>query len=200
MQTTQPKSPTSESGFDPIPTRIENVPPLIVDKVDDATKEQVTSSLRDLSSNLAQVHRTAAEAYLSQNMYEEALPHAQAAATFAPAVPEYQNQLGFIAYVSGHDEIAIKAFESVLSMQPSQPDALFNLGMVWFGQSEFSKAHDCFRRCLEIQKHDAETWNNLGVCCHQLGQLDDAQTCFNQALQLDPQNEDARINLQAIAR
>ena len=53
MQTTQPQSPTSESGFDPIPTRIENVPPLIVDKVDDATKELMVSFYKQLTAGKA---------------------------------------------------------------------------------------------------------------------------------------------------
>ena len=68
--------------------------------------------------------RKGAEAYLSQGMYEEARPHAEAAATFAPQNAEYHNQLGFIRYVLGDDAGAIESFEQVLSMQADQPDAL----------------------------------------------------------------------------
>jgi Flp pilus assembly protein TadD len=200
MQDTQqtPTASTGTSGFRPIPTRIRETPPLVVDQEASEIAQQVTERLAHLATRLATVHRAAAEAYLSQAMYEQALPHARAAATFAPGEAEYHNQLGFILYVQGDDAGAIQCFENVLAMNPDQADALFNMGMVRYGSQEYQIAEDCFRRALEVCPEDAETWNNRGVCLHQMGRQAEAKVCFERALQIDPSNEDARVNLTAI--
>lgn len=201
MQNTQQTAPgtAGASGFQTIPTRIRETPPLVVDKDNAEINQQVTARLTELGVRLATVHRAAAEAYLSQAMYEQALPHAHAAATFAPGEPEYQNQLGFILYVQGDDVGAITCFENVLAANPRQADALFNLGMVQYGKEDYANAEECFRGALEVHVQDAETWNNRGVCLHQMGRQPEAKICFERALQVDPANEDARVNLDAIA-
>ncbi len=198
MQTQQPPQTGTESGFQPIPTRINELPPLIIEKEDNPITHEVTNRLDDLSDRVAQIHRAAAEAYMSQGMYDEALPHAEAAATFAPTVLEYHNQLGFIRYIKGDDAGAVESFQRVLAAQPTQPDALFNLGMVQFGREDYTTAEDCFRRVLESRPDDAETWNNRGVCLHQIGRTADAAVCFERAMQIDPQNADAQANIAAL--
>ena len=67
-QTMQPGQP---QGFQAIPTRIRDardgqVPPLVVAPTDDAAKAAICESLSELSTRLAEIHRTSAEAYLSQ--------------------------------------------------------------------------------------------------------------------------------------
>ena len=189
---------TGESGFSPIPTRVRNVPPLIIGEVDQQQRQQIVERLQGIEVSVAKTHRTVAEAYLSQGMYSAALAHLQAAAKFAPDDLEYQNQLGFVAYVEGDDEGALLAFERVLAGQPDHGDALFNMGMVLFGRGEHERAEECFRRSLQSNPHDAEAWNNRGVCLHQVQRGQEARSCFQQALQIDPANEDARANLTAL--
>jgi Flp pilus assembly protein TadD len=92
------------------------------------------SHLGDLATRLAQIHRTAAEGYLSQGMYQEALPHLETAVTFAKGNAEYQNQLGFVRYICGNDQGAATAFQQALDLQPANADGWFNLGMVQYGQ------------------------------------------------------------------
>lgn len=196
-------SPTIQgrSGFAPIPTRIRDprgVPPLVVEPISDAQKEAVVQTLGELAQKLAEVHRTAAEAYLSQNLYEQALPHLVAATTFASSELEYHHQLGFVRYITGDDVGAIDAFNTVLSSDASNSDAWFNLGMVLFGQSQLNEAEDCFRRAIETGNTDAQTWNNRGVCLWQLQRPADAKACFERALQIDPNDQDARFNLASI--
>lgn len=197
-KTTSPKIEGTQTGFEPIPTRIQDLAPLVVDKqpeIDPQIKSSVLSGLTDLATNLAEVHRIAAEAYLSQIEYDQAIPHLEAAATFGGTVESW-NQLGFVNYLAGNDEQAIGAFEYVLSLEPQQPEALFNLGMVRFGREDFEVAEQCFRAALEIQPSDAQGWNNRGVCLFQLGRSDEAVACFHNALKVDPQDQDALFNLQ----
>jgi tetratricopeptide (TPR) repeat protein len=188
------------SGFQPIPTRIRDtrdaqVPPLVVEPVAEQEKAAIRQNLSELGLKLAEIHRTAAEAYLSQGCYEPALPHLEAAATFSPSETEYQLQLGFVRYLTGDDVGAINSFNAVLANDGNHAEAWFNLGMVLFGQTQHAEAEDCFRRACELHPIDAQTWNNRGVCLWKMNRIADARTCFQKALQIDPTDVDASYNL-----
>ncbi len=185
----------ASSGFEPIPNRIQNPPPLVVTPENEQVKAEVVSSLQDLGQKLATIHRTSAEAYMAQQMYSDAVIHLEAALSMLPGNLEVLNQLGFARYVAGNDVGAIECFELLLQAQPNNGDALFNLGMVLFGQEQYAKADECFRRSLEIDANHAETWNNRGVCQFKLNNKQAAASCFNKAISIDPQNEDASYNL-----
>lgn len=211
--TTMTKNPAStttsanpqRSGFQPIPTRIRDtrdtqaqVPPLVVTPIAEQQKAAVRQSLGELGSKLAEIHRTAAEAYLSQGLYEQSLPHLEAAATFGPGEMEFQLQLGYVRYLTGDDIGAINSFNAVLANDSGSAEAWFNLGMVLFGQEQHTEAEDCFRRVCELQGNDSQVWNNRGVCLWKMQRMADAKTCFQKALQIDPKDEDARFNLASI--
>jgi Flp pilus assembly protein TadD len=201
-----PANPTAippKSGFQSIPTRIRDirdgsVPPLVVEPVTGQNKAAICQSLGEIGSKLAEIHRTAAEAYLSQSLYDQALPHLETAATFASGETEYQMQLGFVRYLTGDDVGAINAFNAVLTIDSGNAEGWFNLGMVLFGQGQHVEAEDCFGRSLEIEPTDAQTWNNRGVCLWKLNRTNDARTCFQKALQIDPTDGDATYNLRSI--
>ena len=190
------------SGFQPIPTRIRDVrdavPPLVVEPVASQDQAAIRQSLLELGLKLAEIHRTAAEAYLSQSCYDQALPHLEAAATFSPAEAEYQMQLGFVRYLTGDDAGAINSYRAVLATDANNAESWFNLGMVLFGQSQHGEAEDCFRRATELHPADSQTWNNRGVCLWKLGRVADARACFQQALQIDPSDADAAFNLTSV--
>ena len=199
--TVSPTTPTN-SGFPTIPTRIrdtrEQLPPLVVTPAAEQEKALVRQSLGELGIKLAEIHRTAAEAWLSQSAYEQALPHLEAAATFSPSESEYQLQLGFVRYLLGDDIGAINSFNAVLAVETGNAEAWFNLGMVLFGQEQFGEAEDCFRRASEVESGDAQTWNNRGVCLWKLDRTAEARGCFQKALQIDPNDADAQFNLQNV--
>jgi Flp pilus assembly protein TadD len=191
------------AGFPTIPTRIRDtrdtqVPPLVVEGVAEQDKVALRQSLGELANKLAEIHRTAAEAWLSQGCYSEALPHLEAAATFGAGDTDYTQQLGFVRYLAGDDVGAINAFNTVLATDATNSEAWFNLGMVLFGQSQFAEAEDCFRHTCEIQPNDAQTWNNRGVCLWKLNRITDARSCFQKALQIDANDQDAIYNLQNV--
>lgn len=200
---TTPSAIPQRSGFQPIPTRIRDVrdaqvPPLVVTPMADQQKVLVRQSLTELGQKLAEIHRTAAEAYLSQSLYEQALPHLEAAATFAPGESDYQLQLGFVRYLNGDDVGAINSFNTVLATDQGNAEAWFNLGMVLFGQSQLVEAEDCFRHASELVPNDSQIWNNRGVCLWQLQRAAEARQCFQRALQIDPNDQDAQHNLARI--
>jgi superkiller protein 3 len=197
-----PSAISPRSGFQTIPTRIRDIrdqlPPLVVEPIAEQDKAFIRQSLGELGSKLAEIHRTAAEAWLSQAMYDQALPHLETAATFAPGETEYQMQLGFVRYLIGDDNGAINAFNKALAVDGNCAEGWFNLGMVLFGKTQFAEAEDCFRRASEIQPRDSQTWNNRGVCLWKTQRIADAKVCFQKALQIDPSDQDAAFNLGSI--
>src|SRR5262245_19005660 len=96
MTFTKPPAPApspglqSRPGFQPIPTRIRDirdaqaVPPLVVEPQAQQQQALVEQSLAELAGRMAEIHRTADEAFLSQGSYDKALPHLECAATMAP--------------------------------------------------------------------------------------------------------------------
>lgn len=191
------------SGFQPIPTRIRDtrdgqIPPLVVQPAAAEEKAMVEQSLAELGTKLAEIHRIAAEAYLSQGSYGQALPHLESAATFAPTEVEFRLQLGFVRYVTGDDVGAIDAYNAVIAQEPNNGEAWYSLGMVQFGQNQFAGAEQCFRRAGEIHPDDAQVWNNRGVCLWQMSRLSEACKCFEQALRIDSNDADAKFNLAQI--
>lgn len=207
MQTLSTQQPTGGSGitggsgFSPIPTRIKDLPPLIIepdDQVMQQVQQQIGGTLEDLGTKLAAIHNTAAEGWLSQGNYEKALLHMAAAVSMVPSNVDYLHQYGVVCYLTGEDDRAIECFTTLLQNQPTNPDTLFNLGMVLFGKEKFTEAEDCFRRSLEADPSHAECWNNRGVCLFKQGRVEDGRNCFQQALSLEPGNEDARFNLEQV--
>lgn len=195
---TAPTANPSPTGFQNIPTRIsdlrEATPPLVVES--NENKDLICQSLGELSSRLADIHCTAAEAYMSQGSYDQALPHIEAAATFATGDNDCHMRLGFVRYITGDDTGAIQAFNVALAADPNSAEGWFNLGMVLFGQEQFAEAENCFGRSLAIEPGDSQTWNNRGVCLWRLDKQADAKACFGKALEIDPNDEDAIFNLQ----
>jgi len=196
--TATPGGTDHSSGFEPIPTRIKDIPPLIIQPDDQPTlqvRNQIGETLDDLGSKLAAIHNTAAEGWLSQGNYEKALSHMAAAVSMVPTNLAYLHQYGVVCYLTGEDDRAIECFTALLKTEPASGDALFNLGMVLFGQERFAEAEDCFRRSLEVDPNHAECWNNRGVCLFKQGRIEDGRDCFQKALSLEPQNQDALYNL-----
>ncbi len=186
-----------------IPARIgdirsADVSPPVVDAVCGEGQSAIRKSFTELGRRLAAIHRTAAEACLSQSLYEEAMPHLEAAATFSPAKNGDYMRLGLVQYLTNDDAGAINSFNHILSDDDGIGDVWYNLGMVVFGQGQYTEAEYCFRRVTELEATDAQTWNNRGVCLWRLGRIEEARSCFANALQLDASDEDARSNLHRI--
>jgi Flp pilus assembly protein TadD len=185
-------------AFQPIPTRIQGVPELIVDPGSLGVRDAINENLTELGARLAVIHLMAAEAYLSQGQYVEAVPHLEAAVSMDYANLDNLNQLGYVRYLAGDDAGAVRVLDSVLAVDPNNPDALFNVGMISFGAEDLVRAEQCFRACSQQDAANPEVWNNLGVTLFKVGKLVEARACFQRTLELEPGNEDARFNLQNI--
>ncbi|MCA8955403.1 MAG: tetratricopeptide repeat protein [Planctomycetes bacterium] len=176
--------------------RIQEIPELIVAPGTEQIRGQVTEALQDIGARLTKVHETAAEAYLSQEMYSDAVRHVEASVALDANNVDKQNHLGYVRYLAGDDVGALHAFDTVLSLDGANADALFNVGMIAFSRGDLETAEASFRACTQIDTNNSELWNNLGVVLVQRSQSAAAKACFETALSLDSNNEDAIFNLQ----
>ena len=160
-----------------------------------AGNEPVLKLLQELETWTANVHRVAAETYLTQSMYAEAIVHLEAACRFDAGNAEYHNELGTLRYMTGDDEGALVCFDAAREIDRNNGIANFNRGMVLFGQGRLREAEEAFAQATLSDDRNAENWNNLGVTRFQQGKKEEARACFLKALQCDPKNEDARANL-----
>lgn len=186
--------PIQQSGFQPIPTRMQDLAPLIVDPPAE-NQTVVMETLVSLEEQLANIHAITAEAFVTQGDYEGACKHVEISVTLQPEDPRYQNQVGYLRYLTGDDGGAVRAFCKVIDAIPDQVDAICNLGMVFFGLENYAESRQWFSRAVEIQPNDAEIWNNLGASVFLGGNPAEAAQYFRKALEIDPHNEDAQANL-----
>src|SRR5262245_53280084 len=103
---TVPNVPTSTGTRPGIPTRIQNGGARAESNpapTPNANSAQVLKMLQDLETWTANVHRVAAETYLTQGMYAEAIVHLEAACRFDAGNAEYHNELGTLRYMTGDD-------------------------------------------------------------------------------------------------
>lgn len=199
VQTQTPAATAATSSapetLNPVPTRIQDVPELVITQEMKDARGAIVDTVAELGAKLTTVHISAAEALLSQGLYEESLVYLKAAALLAPENIDNLNQLGYVQYLAGSDAEALETFEKVITLDSQNADALFNVGMISFGIGDLLTAESSFAACTHVDGNNAELWNNLGVVFFQQGKTIDARGCFQKALEIDPSYEDARVNL-----
>ncbi len=164
---------------------------------DAGAQVELESLVGELERSVAKVHKTAAQALISAGDYARALKHAEALTTFDPTDPEGWNTLGWLRYLEGDDEGAVRAFDQGLALAPGQGDLLYNKGMVYYGKGRADEAEALWEQALQAGYRTAEIFNNLGVVRFGKGRVPEAAELFRRALQVDPGYAEARENLAA---
>ena len=105
---------------------------------------------------------------------------------------------GNAAYRKGDYATAAERYKKALSNDPDNAVALYNLATALYRQQSIASALDYYDQVTaqpDPALH-ARAWYNKGVLQAQVNQLPEAIDAFKQALVLDPQDQDARENLQ----
>lgn len=91
---------------------------------------------------------------------------------------------------------ALEAFEKAAEMAPDRPEAANAVGLVWDDLGRLSRAEEAYRRALDIDPGYAPAWNNWGVSAFLRKDYREARRRFREALRLDPDDTEARLNLE----
>jgi Ca-activated chloride channel homolog len=166
------------------------------------------------------------ELLLPRGRRQPSSPTARAAAAFGPAraarfillttllLPDQgQADPAFRDYQRGQYEQAAKAYEQRLQQTPTDPRLLYNVGAVAFRRGKYEAAAKAFGQVLTAPDLPLQqrAYYNLGDCLYRLGESqpeakgrierwENSVKQFESALKLNPQDADARHNLEFVRK
>ena len=114
-----------------------------------------------------------------------------------PAVEE-----GMKAYEEGKYAQALQHFEAAKKELPSSAAVEFNRGNALYKLGRKDEAREAYRHVAETERSDLreKDYYNLGNSWADLGNANEAVSAYRKALTLDPQDDDARHNLEVVLR
>ena len=110
------------------------------------------------------------------------------------------NLLGASATHLGIFEIAIKAYEKILSLNPDYADAYYNMGVIFQNQGYLIKAIKVYKKVISIQPDHVRAYSNMGVSLKDQGKLNEAIEVFNKVILIKPNYADAYNNIGIVFR
>ncbi len=109
------------------------------------------------------------------------------------------NDLGVLYYKTGNKEKALHHYQQAALLQPENMTLQKNLAdFLFVVKGRVEEALEIYMRILALDPHDLETLLITGHICLALKKFDDAEKFYEKVLALEPDNEDARNNLQAL--
>ncbi len=104
--------------------------------------------------------------------------------------------LGVVYTFLGREDEAIAHFEKTVEMRPDYVQAYYNLGQIYLiKKRDFSKALNCFDRAAVIRPDYIGAHHQRGVAYEMVGDKQRAIECWERTLELDPENKQARENI-----
>ena len=111
-----------------------------------------------------------------------------------------QVDLGLTAQAAGRFAEAREHFLAARARDPDAPGIFFDLGTAYYRLGQFDQALAAFDRAARTGqgKLRANALYNQGNAAYRLGQIDPAAALYQAALAIDPDDADARANLQFV--
>lgn len=103
------------------------------------------------------------------------------------------------AYRSGDYEQALRFFEQETRRNPDSAWAYLGLGSSLYRLGRFEESRKAFEEALR-RKSTAEGWYDLGNAFFRSERFQDAVESYRRALEIDPNDQDARYNLELALR
>jgi tetratricopeptide (TPR) repeat protein len=111
-----------------------------------------------------------------------------------PGHTEAMQNLGAIAYQTGHTDAAMELFRDALRLNPRSPEARSNLGLALMQLGDVAGALESFERAVHLRPAYPEAWYNRGNALRQLGRHEESLASYDKALALRPTYVDALVN------
>jgi len=113
------------------------------------------------------------------------------------------NQKGNKEFQAKRYESALEAYRRAQVKKPDQPDIRYNLGTTLYQVDQFQDAQKQLAQALTLAKAKAlkaEAWYNLGNADYRLGKFDEAIRAYRNALEINPNDRDAKYNLELLQK
>ena len=118
----------------------------------------------------------------------------------APAAPPASFDDPWEAYAAGAWDQAVQGFVDRQVERPDEPALALNLGSSYYKMRDFESADEAFGRAALAADPELrqEALYNLGNSAYRQGRLEEAVELYRGALELDPDDEDAKFNLEFV--
>ena len=110
---------------------------------------------------------------------------------------------GMRAFDTGEFEEALQHFHQAQLDRPDDQELEFNIGDTYYRMEDYESAEQSFGRVLSMDAEDdlaLRAYYNLGNTLYYQGRLSEAVGAYESALEIDPDDEDARHNLEFVKR
>ena len=96
-------------------------------------------------------------------------------------------------------DLSLPEYRKAVTINPENPVAHYNFGNVLFRKEQWPDAEIAYNKAMELAKTTAakeKAVYNKGVAYSRQKKLEESIQAYKNALKLDPNDEDARVNLQ----
>jgi Ca-activated chloride channel family protein len=109
---------------------------------------------------------------------------------------------GLDAYEKGDYESALEAFMDAQLDDPERSEILYNIGNAYYKLGDFDAAYRNYQQALKSEKENLKqkAFYNLGNANYRKGALEDAVKSYTAALEIDPDDAQARQNLEFVKK
>lgn len=114
-----------------------------------------------------------------------------------------KNEQGNKLYGEGKIGRAQKKYESAAKDKPDSPEIAYNLGNAYYKEEVFERSLEGYRKAADAEKNpslQAKAFYNLGNALVRRGEAVKAVEFYKQALRLDPDDKDAKFNLELLTK
>ncbi|MEO1257361.1 MAG: tetratricopeptide repeat protein [Bacteroidota bacterium] len=116
-----------------------------------------------------------------------------------PDLAQAYLNLGIVRIDQGRHEDAMALFEKTLSLHPANAEAHKRMGMILHVRGDVKNAVEKYEKALELGSQGLEIQMLLGNGYRDLGDHDKAKDYFKKVLAADPENKEAKNNLQFLS-
>ena len=102
-------------------------------------------------------------------------------------------------YEENYDE-ANNMYQDALLDNPTSPSIQFNIGNVLYKKKDYEKALEAYGKSLDVDEaiSQSQAYYNIGNSLYRAGELPESIMAYEQALKLNPEDEDAKYNLEFV--
>jgi len=113
------------------------------------------------------------------------------------------NQKGNKQFEEKHYESALESYRKAQIKNPDNPEVRYNLGTTLYQLDQYQEAETQLEQALtnaSTKELKATAWYNFGNAQYRLGQFDKATQAYREALNLNPNDKDAKYNLELLQK